>query len=96
MGTFECQICRKPFNIFGLEESADARIREEAAEKAKHYHWCDVHRVCAKCGQHVKSDDLASAVNDGRIEIHGRYTDQYQKIERGDTRYLLIVHERCL
>jgi len=94
---FECPICRRevPIFAFGLDESANPRLRAEAAERVKYYHWCDVHRVCAKCGQPVHADNLALAVNDDRIDIHERYTDAYQKIDRSDKSCLLIVHNRC-
>lgn len=93
---FECPICRcqVPISSFGLG-SANPRVQAEAVQRAQYSHWCDVHRVCAKCGEPVRSDNLASAFNDGHIEIHDRYTDAYQKVERGDAKVLLIVHNQC-
>ena len=96
--TFECPLCPVPqhFHVFGLTEPVEPKEREKAAGWAKHYHWCDVHRVCAQCGQYVPSGELALAINNGRIPIHEAYTDEYHKIQRGDGIHLLIVHRRCM
>jgi hypothetical protein len=96
--TFECPLCQIPqqFRVFGLAEPVEPKEQEKAAGWAKHYHWCDVHRVCAKCGQYVKSGELELAVNDGGIPIHEAYTVEYHKIERGDSSHLLIVHRQCM
>ena len=96
--TFECPLCQasQHFRVFGLPKSIEPKVQEKAASWAKHYHWCDVHRVCAKCGQYVKADELELAVNNGRILIHEAYTDEYQKIQCGDSHYLLIVHRQCM
>ena len=96
--TFECPLCQVPqqFCVFGLAEPVEPKVREKAASLAKHYHWWDVHRVCAKCGQYVQAGELALAINNGRIPIHEAYTDEYRKIQRGDSLHLLIVHRLCI
>jgi hypothetical protein len=96
--TFECPLCQVPqqFCVFGLAEPVEPKVREKAAGLAKHYHWCDVHRVCAKCGKYVKPDELELAVNNGYIPIHDAYTNEYHKIQHGDISYLLIVHRQCM
>ena len=96
-GTFACDLCSEPqeFRVFGMDDSADLRMRTEAEDWARHWHWCAVHRLCARCGRLVLSGDLEMAVNDGRIKIHDCYTDEYRKVLDGETGRLLIVHKEC-
>ncbi len=97
-GTFDCELCRgqQEFSVSGMDDSAGPSLKAEAADWAKHWHWCAVHKLCAKCGALVASGDLEMAVNDGRIKIHASYTDQYHSVREGDIGHLLIVHRGCL
>jgi hypothetical protein len=98
-GTFECPLCQHPisFFVYNLPEPVKAEALEKAAERAKHEHWCEVHRICAKCGEYVKSNELGMAANDGSITIHKGYTDgEYHEVQSGNIGYTLIVHKRCI
>lgn len=100
---FYCEICggKRPFNVWGDGsinfDRESNEYKEEVLEWGKHFHWTDNHRLCAVCGKYVKSGDLDVAVNDGSIEIHKDYTDEYKKVEQGNRfGHLLIVHPRCI
>lgn len=69
----------------------------EAVDWLKHFHWIDYHRLCAICGEIVKSGNLELLINNGKTVIHKNYSDEYVKIKRGN-RFgpLLIVHTDCL
>jgi hypothetical protein len=96
--TFDCPLCQHPiFLVYNLPESVKAEELEKAVERAKFEHWNDVHRICAQCGEYVKSNELTSAVNDGSITVHRGYTDsEYHEVEGGNIGYTLIVHKRCI
>lgn len=69
----------------------------ECVDWCRHYHWIDHHRICAICGEIVLSGEIELALNNGLINIHKNYTNEYQKVRRGDTfGQLLIVHEKCI
>lgn len=97
----DCKLCGYPrrFRLHGLEGTLTPQIEADAKEWAKHFHWCDTHRLCAVCGGYVKSGengDLDCAANDGSIRIHEDYTDHYLKVAQGDLGRHLIVHKECL
>jgi len=96
--TFDCPLCQRPisFPVYNLPEPAKAEELEKVAELAKHEHWVNVHRICAKCGEYVESNELDNAVNDGSITIHKAYTNQYIEIQSGNIAYALTVHKRCI
>ena len=96
--TFECPLCQRHISspVYNFSESVKAEELEKVAELAKHEHWLHVHRICAKCGEYVESNDLANAVNDGSITIHKGYTNEYIEIQSGNIGYTLIVHKRCI
>ena len=98
IGTFHCSLYsdERTFRCFGLEKDSPENLMREAADFARHHHWCDSHRVCAKCGELVKGEDLAIAINDGSIQIHPDYTVNYETVPQGDIGHALIVHERCM
>ena len=97
---FYCELCHKdiPTSLYGDSDSSfTAKDESELIEWARHYHWIDFHRICAVCGKIVQSGQLELALNNGLINIHKNYTDEYQKVRRGDTfGKLLIVHESCV
>jgi hypothetical protein len=96
--TFDCPLCQRPisFPVYNLPEPVKAEELEKVAERAKYEHWRGVHRICAKCGEYVETNELAIAVNDGSITIYKGYTNQYIEIQSGNIGYTLIVHKRCI
>lgn len=97
---YYCELCKEDqlVNLYGDHTSAFTSQEEpELIEWARHYHWIDHHRVCAKCGHLVQSGELEVAVNDGSITIHRDYTDHYKNVSPGDhLGHLLIVHKYCI
>lgn len=97
---FDCELCKKNINgyVYGDNDfDLSAQDKTEAVDWLRHYHWIDNHRVCAICGQLVKSGNLELLINDGKTAIHENYSDEYAKIRRGDKfGPLLIVHDKCL
>ncbi len=82
--------------VYNLPEPVKAEVLEKVTERAKHEHWLNVHRICAKCGEYVESNEIAIAVNDGSITIHKGYTNVYIEIQSGNIGYTLVVHKRCI
>jgi len=97
---FYCELCKQeiPIHVYGDKNSLFvANSEKEVIELGKHYHWIDFHQVCAICGELVKSEDLELLINDGQVEIHKNYTDEYKKVEKGDkSESFLTVHEKCV
>lgn len=101
---YYCEICKKErlLRVHGdeyarIDRDHDKEYKEEVIEWGKHYHWIDCHRICAICGKIVISGELDLLENDGRIEIHKDYTDEYRKVEPGDKfGHLLMVHKKCV
>lgn len=97
---FYCELCKKdlPIQLYGDHDSSfTASDEPELIDWAKHYHWIDYHRVCAICGKLVLPGELELAINNGSIQIHTDYTDEYEKVKRGNEfGSLLIVHEACI
>ena len=97
---FYCELCHKEIMMPVYGDAAPPFTSEEQknfVDWCRHYHWIDFHRVCGICGQIVHSGQLELALNNGLINIHKNYTDEYQKVKRGDTfGQLLIVHEKCI
>ena len=97
--TFDCPLCQRPisFPVYNLSEPVKAELLEQVTERVKHEHWVNVHRICAKCGEYVESNELAIAVNDGSITIHKGYTNSaYHEVQSGNIAYTLIVHKSCI
>lgn len=99
-GKFFCELCNKdrPIDLYGSESiTVDDELKRKVDEHGRWYHWCYNHRTCAVCGQLIVSGDLESALNDGKIDIHPNYTDNYKKIRKG---FLagptLNIHKSCL
>ena len=80
-----------------LDRDIDKEYQEKVIKWGKHYHWIDFHRVCAVCGKLIKSGELESVMNDGKISIKDNYTDEYKKVKQDDKfGHLLMVHKKCL
>lgn len=97
-GKFFCELCKKEIAtpVYG-DSAPEPQEESEWVDMCRHFHWIDIHRVCAICGKIIQSGDLELAFNDGKIKIHSEYTDEYKKIEPGvKTGNLLIVHEGCV
>ncbi len=93
-----CPICKTSieFTIRNGNEFDETEI-ESAKEELKHWHWCDIHRVCAVCGQYIstKNNELELDVYKEH-QIHENYNDYYQRISPEDKkRKLLNVHKKC-
>jgi len=97
---FYCELCKKelPIQLYGdINSSFTPEDEPELIDWTRHFHWTDNHRVCAICGELVKSGSLEVMINEKGIKIHKDYTDEYKKIEQGDEfGPLLIVHEDCV
>ncbi len=97
---FHCELCNKEIvmPVYGDQVvSLTSEDETEFIDWCRHFHWIDFHRVCAICGEIVRSGSLELSFNDGGINIHPKYTDHYQKIRQGDRHgHLLIVHEKCV
>ncbi len=99
-GSFRCELCNKEVMVPVYGDSTTILTQEEESDCidwGRHFHWIDFHRVCAICGEIVKSGELDLAVNNRKIHINKNYTDEYKKVEHGD-RFgsLLIVHDDCI
>lgn len=97
-GKFYCELCKKNIltPVYG-DSAPEPKEEADWIDMCKHFHWINLHRVCAICGKIIQSGDLELAFNDGKINIHKNYTDEYRKVDKGNkTENLLIVHLRCL
>lgn len=97
---FYCELCHNKISMPVYGDSTDTFTHDDELEFidwCRHFHWIDTHRICAICGKLVKSGELELLVNDGKVNIHKGYTDEYERIEHGNRLgHLLIVHENCL
>jgi hypothetical protein len=95
---FFCDMCNQNITVhlfsdddFYLEKFPNTK--EELISHGKHSHWIGSHRICAICGQLVKSETLDLLVRtDYKGEIDKKYLDWEKDYDRG----LLTVHESCM
>lgn len=97
---YYCELCKKEqtVHLYGEYDSNFTADEEpELIDWARHYHWIDNHRLCARCGKLVLSGELDLAINDGGFQIHKDYTDHYEKVRpREKPGPLLIIHSNCV